>query len=332
MEIQQAILHILDKEADSLICSQKELDFSNGAVNEYVTKLVAKLGSGDVKEAFLDEQNQVMQLLKSTELNFIEKSSEIAKLLFDMITHGEEVPGGDLLVFSGIDNTSNALIGMIKLNYKEQFTHFLDYDEEALANKIIVNKTILPSKTQRVDEGVIIDTATGNCQIVEKKYLFEGEKIPYFSEKFLKTTPAPSAVENMKVVKKAIRKVSGKYNADEYISLSHTQKAVYESVEETGNVDVLQIAEAVFEENISAKNDYLAIVQEAGVEEKIAVDPIKYEKKYSKQKFKLDNGIELTIPIDIYQNKDLVEFINNPDGTISVMIKNVDSIKNKFSI
>ena len=56
----------------------------------------------------------------------------------------------------------------------------------------------------------------------------------------------------------------------------------------------------------------------------------KYEKKYRMQKFKLANGIELAIPMDVYQNKEFVEFINNPDGTISVMIKNIDEIKTSF--
>jgi hypothetical protein len=57
----------------------------------------------------------------------------------------------------------------------------------------------------------------------------------------------------------------------------------------------------------------------------------KYERKYSKQKFKLDNGIEITIPSEIYENKEMVEFINNPDGSVSVLIKNIESILNKFN-
>ena len=41
--------------------------------------------------------------------------------------------------------------------------------------------------------------------------------------------------------------------------------------------------------------------------------------------------IEITIPSDIYENKEMVEFINNPDGSISVLIKNIDSIMNRFN-
>ncbi|MCZ1331056.1 nucleoid-associated protein, partial [Enterococcus faecium] len=42
------------------------------------------------------------------------------------------------------------------------------------------------------------------------------------------------------------------------------------------------------------------------------------------------NGIELIVPVDVYRNPDLIEFVNNPDGTISVMIKNVDEVLNRL--
>jgi hypothetical protein len=36
------------------------------------------------------------------------------------------------------------------------------------------------------------------------------------------------------------------------------------------------------------------------------------------------------VPTDIFKDKELIEFINNPDGTISVMIKNVEEVVSKF--
>ena len=54
------------------------------------------------------------------------------------------------------------------------------------------------------------------------------------------------------------------------------------------------------------------------------------EKKFGKQKLKLSNGIELIVPLEVYRNPDLIEFINNPDGTLSVTIKNVEDIVNKL--
>jgi len=42
---------------------------------------------------------------------------------------------------------------------------------------------------------------------------------------------------------------------------------------------------------------------------------------------KTDTGIEISIPLDQYRDGNAVEFINNPDGTVSILIKNVNRIR-----
>lgn len=46
-------------------------------------------------------------------------------------------------------------------------------------------------------------------------------------------------------------------------------------------------------------------------------------RRMEKQSIKAKSGVEIKIPIQIYQDRDAVEFINNPDGSISLLIKNV---------
>jgi hypothetical protein len=38
----------------------------------------------------------------------------------------------------------------------------------------------------------------------------------------------------------------------------------------------------------------------------------------------------VSLPLELYKDPDVVEFINNPDGTTSVIIKNIEKIKNLF--
>lgn len=52
-------------------------------------------------------------------------------------------------------------------------------------------------------------------------------------------------------------------------------------------------------------------------------------KKFTKQKLKTDSGIEINFPAHFYGNPDVMEFINNPDGTISILIKNIGKVVNK---
>ena len=52
-------------------------------------------------------------------------------------------------------------------------------------------------------------------------------------------------------------------------------------------------------------------------------------KKFEKQYLKTDTGIEINIPMEQYQDANQVEFLTNPDGTISVLIKNINKISTR---
>ena len=63
--------------------------------------------------------------------------------------------------------------------------------------------------------------------------------------------------------------------------------------------------------------------------EEIKIQSEKTTKKLEKQFLTTDSGIEINIPMEEYNNKQHVEFITNQDGTISVLIKNVNRITSK---
>lgn len=330
MKIEQGILHMLDFESGSLTLSQKELDLEEPIIYQYTDKLLSKFADGDIKTGELDRTNEFVKELIDEDINFIDKSHSIAQVFFDCLKQAEDVPNGDLLIIQGIEQGEQPFLGIFKLNYKPALTHFVDYVDNQMVNNIIVNKTILPKMGQRIDEGILIYLETLDFHSIEKKYKMDGKKVSYLTERIFEVQSSPSAAENIKIVKKAVQKVADKYNEEKYESFANVQQAIYDSIEEEGKIVNERIAEAVFENNHSAKQEYLDYVERTNFKEDVPTNVAKFEKKYSKQKLKLANGIEITVPIELYWDKEIIEFINNPDGTISVMIKNVEEIMNKF--
>ena len=53
-------------------------------------------------------------------------------------------------------------------------------------------------------------------------------------------------------------------------------------------------------------------------------------RKYQKQHLFTDTGIEIKIPMEQYREAKNIEFITNPDGTISVLIKNIEHLQAKY--
>ncbi|QIL46662.1 nucleoid-associated protein [Vagococcus coleopterorum] len=329
MEINSAVLQILDLESGSLFCSQKELDIKAYPVKTYLESVVKKFHQGDLKEGHLSADDSIIQTALNGDLSFVEKSEKFATIFFNCLSQGHEVPSGDLFCME-LEDRGDSYLGLFKINYKPAYTHFVDYEEDQLLNNLIINKTILPATSQKVSEGLVINLSTFEFKLVEKKYMFDDKKTNYLTDLILKTAVKPTVQENIKIVKKAVKEVADKYNEETFTSLANVQQAVHESIESEGRISNQKIAEVVFEHNHSAKSDYLEKVEQSRFVEDVPVNVPKYEKKYSKQKLKLTNGIEMFIPVEVYQDKDLIEFINNPDGTISVMIKNVDDIINRF--
>lgn len=94
------------------------------------------------------------------------------------------------------------------------------------------------------------------------------------------------------------------------------------------------MADQLFDNNLTARLTFVDELKEA-IPEPISVSDIDHSrqiKKLENQKLSLSNGIELIVPNNVYQDADSVEFIQNPDGTYSILIKisRISSINNMF--
>lgn len=192
---------------------------------------------------------------------------------------------------------------------------------------------MLSGKTQKADEGIVVNLNNLSYEVIEKKYPFSGEKRLYFSTQVIESRPAPSLEENVRVIKKVAEKIGEKFENQKHDVIADVKEAVYDIVEESGQIDAKVVAQKVFKDNVSAQVAFQEEVVEKGyVDQAPLLREVREitEKKYGKQKLKLSNGIELIVPLDVYRNPELIEFINNPDGTISVTIKNVDEVINRL--
>lgn len=332
MILKHVILHILDKDAGSLIASQAEIDLTQPGLHDYLEKIIMKFQTGDFKPGTLTGEDYLAQTIDDNNgLSFAEKTTQLAEKLFDTIAASEAVPAGDLLSFEFAEGTDD-FFGLIKLNFAPRYAHIVDYRDDQLVNNLVLNQAVLPGANQKADEGIIVNLMTGSYMLVEKQYLIDGHRINYFSERFLEIKPEESTKDNIKTIKRAVKTVADKFDVPEHEAMAATQSAIFESVSDGGQINTADIAEAVFKGNISAKQAYNEVIADKELDTAIDVPNVeRVEKKYRLQRFKLDSGIEIAIPMDIYQDRSKVEFVNNPDGTMSLVIKDIESIVNKFN-
>lgn len=321
MKILEAVVHVMDKDSGNVVVSHKAVDSSDVVMTEYLQKVIDKLMKTEYTEANLNDCQVVKQLVEQPD-QFVENSAQISLDFFDAIKGATKIGGGDLLFFRAQNDDLVDLTGMVKLDYNAKYLHAVEYDDDMLVNTIIQNKTILPVPTQTVKDGFLVMGET--IRIQSKKYDNNGENWT-FAQNILHIPVVKKVSDDIKVIEKTVKETAKKYTENDVLTVPETHKAVYESIKQDESIDSNYVADTVFQDNPEAKVAFKEKLKERGVEETVRVpNPPIFEKKYQKQKIKLGNGIEMTVPIDVLKNKDVVEFRTNPDGTMSVIVKNVE--------
>ena len=98
-----------------------------------------------------------------------------------------------------------------------------------------------------------------------------------------------------------------------------------EAVAGDGNLEVQRVKERLEEQFPMAVESFTQELEEANLplEETVSVPPARI-KRMEYQSIKTESGIEMKIPTSLLRgDNDYVEFVNEPDGTISLLVKGV---------
>ncbi|SCG82334.1 hypothetical protein DW1_0726 [Proteiniborus sp. DW1] len=333
INIKKIVVHILDSNLQMPVLSEVESQLNDDIV-EFVGKHIEKIVNDDNMKAatFIEEDNSIKAIcgkVLKEDGYFLEGTTIMANALFKIMYENVEIPPADVIfVLFSLENVMH--MGILKLNYKHSYIHHVEATNSGMLNSIIKQRTALPSIGQKIDECAIISLEDFSLKVHEKKHTINEEKIYYFSTMFLKCSSDISLNEKVKIFTKATKKFSETYFDEDPVVHAEIKKAVVESIIENEAINVEDVAKAVFRESTELKQEYIAHVEKAGLQEKII--PIQNEKiverNFRKQKIKTDTGVEISLPVEYYGNRDKIEFINNLDGTISILIKNIGKITN----
>lgn len=330
--IQKLVIHILDNTLGMPVLSEA-LPPLSAETNSFVAKHIERLfGDGKLKTShFLSGDQQVKDLcmeLRHDGDAFLTVTQQLAKRLYGIMTQHLEIPSADLACALTLIGEERFLV-LLKMNYKTSFIHFSDNLEGQQINTIIQQHTTLPAASQKIDEAIAISLEDFSIRLIEVKVDLEDEKGFYLSPLFLNCAVDVSGQEKIKVLEKTANKVIDHYFGEEELEKRFEFKnAINAHLEEGQEIKVDEIAQKVFGQIPQIRDTYMEEVVSKGIEEKvIAVNHQQNEDYYKQQRLVTDTGIEIKVPVSEYDNKDKIEFITNPDGTLSILIKNIKNIR-----
>lgn len=336
IRIRNVIVHIMDPTIGMPVLSDTELEYGS-EIAEFLKEHIVKISSGDdAKECrFYKEESEIYRMLNSySDEDFVAVSKEIAGLLYDIMSGNIDIPPADLMVVRFREGEEEYL-ALLKMNYKAFYTHrtMAAGDGEGNSNEIIRHKSILPSESQRLTEAAVIRLNDLALQVIERKYEVNGEKTNYFSFLFLKCSAHMSHKSKLAIVSRAVESVQkeGFDETERFEKQMRAKSIIHEEIEEKGGFVVEELAEKIFEQEPELKVAFQDKMEKYDmVKEEIQPRSDNTVRKYQSQHLYTDTGIEIKIPMEQYKNPQSVEFITNPDGTISVLIKNIEHLEAKL--
>ncbi len=333
IRIRNVIVHIMDPTIGMPVLSDTELEYGS-EIAEFLKEHIVKISSGDdAKECrFYKEESEIYRMLNAySDEDFVAVSKEIAGLLYDIMSGNIDIPPADLMVVRFREGEEEYL-ALLKMNYKAFYTHrtMAAGDGEGNSNEIIRHKSILPSESQRLTEAAVIRLNDLALQVIERKYEVNGEKTNYFSFLFLKCSAHMSHKSKLAIVSRAVESVQkeGFDETERFEKQMRAKSIIQEEIEENGGFAVEEIGEKIFDDQPELKAAFQDKMEKYNmVREKIEPQSENTTRKYQNQHLFTDTGIEIKIPMEQYKNPGCVEFITNPDGTVSVLIKNIEHLE-----
>lgn len=127
ININEAVIHILDGNAEEPIINEYSLDLDED-VYKFIYKHIEKcLKDDDLKYARFNQERNIVKEVVQDYLNGIDNdlvglSKELARQLFMVMKGNVNIPSADLII-SSILTDQGPMIAILKLDYVKNFTH-----------------------------------------------------------------------------------------------------------------------------------------------------------------------------------------------------------------
>ncbi|HFI0113911.1 TPA: nucleoid-associated protein [Streptococcus suis] len=320
--VKKAIIHQFSPDDTELVLSDQLLTVSP-KIEEYLRKKIERVFSDEAKTGQFEADNPFLDFLNE---DLLTSSVKIAGLWKEEFSISENLKTNDL-IFIEFERNGVEHFAFLRIALRENLAHVGSESDSPL--KITQNN--LPGAGSAPDEALIVNLQTRKYHLIEKRIKHNGAFLNYFSDNLLQVTPAISAKKSIKAVEQTAQKIADNFHQGDFQFQSKVKSAIFNHLEEDNELSPEKLADQLFDNNLTARLNFVDQLKEV-IPDKITFDEIdssRQLKKFENQKLSLSNGIELIVPNSVYEDAESVEFIQNDNGTYSILIKNIEDIKSK---
>ena len=330
--IQHGILHIFDFKSGACVYADQEVNFREEKTFDFLQRhLESSFKSPDQKQGQFKEESRFYSILlryKKEEMDFVAFSREVGELV-----HGQlnRLPLEEVLDLLVVDFKENEVrhCGIFLLKSRPAYTHHVNTEAGGITNEIILHHAILPSISQKIESFGIVNMQSLEVGFVDKEREMEGRTLLLLPEYILQCSAKVSSKEAVALVKKVSTKIAEEHGKNPALVVAKAKKYISENAEFSTTISPVELAAEVFGDSQEMQEEFKRGIGDGGFSSEVTIDRNYALRTGKSHKIKTDTGIELSFPAEYFENPEFIEFINNPNGTISISLKNIGKIVNR---
>ena len=334
INIQEAVIHILDSTGDEPILNEYNLEL-NEDIYKFLYKHIEKCLKGEeLKTAVFNSERNIVKEIVQDYLNGIDKdmitlSKELARQLFMIMKGNSNIPSCDLVVAFLITD-QGPLIAILKMDYVKNFTHQVDFVDDKIGIGIVPQSAGLPGSSQRIQKAAFIKPIRADQKfdlwVIDKQKKSKDDDeygANYFLNSFLGCTIVTNNRDMTKTFLKATESWTRSNVTEDADKAERIRSTIKSKLKEEDSINIDDISTQLFEEEPKAKEEFSMFVKGQGLGNEISVDKMWVEKNLKRVRLKIDKSIDLYIDEEAYNDPTKFEIQRNGDGSINMIIKHV---------
>lgn len=297
---------------------------------EYLSAVAEKLMSSDTsRTTYVAEGSAQEELLRRFAFTPFQEASDALMTAMDESMQALEIvrEGYDMVIFS-FDRDNEPHLCVAQLPYRRAVVHQVENGDAGLSTMLLSHGTVLPLSGSKAYAGFVVNLSTGDIRLRDTAVLTNAGNRQLFSEALFMMVPTRTTKEAVQVVTEAIAQAAPEIPEQELRPA--VKRAMAASIEEKGVIDVQSVAEEVFRsdpEREAMIEQVARQIQEESIEPVIPVENKRVVAQLQKVKIKTDNGISISLPRTLADDENSFAVINNPDGTLSIVINKVQELR-----
>ena len=355
LTIRHAILHAFDFDTGECYLSEHELDMDEKLVKSYVRRHLRRCVvseqnmHGDFAESsnFLEE----MHLYLAHQTSFLELSKQIATFFWETLRKCDDLVQADLLVAdfeeteskpdagdeeeieASFDGEAKRRFAIILLPRSQNFMHSIEHPSGGAFNEIVRHDATLPNPSNKVDTYALIDCKDLTINFRDKARTIAEAEVWVIPNMLLQCSKEPSSHEVIKtmeqIVEEIVEAAPTNISMNTVEALSRTKAMVAHSAELDERVVPQDIGRQVFKDEPQLIERYEAAAEVHELPEEISVRRAAARRLTKTHRIRTDTGIDIAFPSDYTADEKYLRFERQEDGSISIIISNVQSIENR---